>query len=129
VNLGYSILGLEGSIEIVTLFSGRISVPILRFTAIFDRLEPTRSPWLCMGTTLSQESTRFVSQSERTQRTFNFLERDMKELLKQHLGSIVLAAAILLAVIIHALTTRYVPVKHDVYMDIVDRWTGKVVSP
>jgi hypothetical protein len=53
----------------------------------------------------------------------------MKELLKQHFSSIVLVVAILLAVIIHSLTTRYVPVKHAVYMDIVDRWTGKVVSP
>jgi len=50
----------------------------------------------------------------------------MKEIVKQHLGSIVLAVAILLAVIIYAVTTRYVPVAHGDYMNIVDRWTGNV---
>jgi hypothetical protein len=52
----------------------------------------------------------------------------MKELLRQHFSSVVLAIAILLAVIIHALTTRYVPVKNRGYTDVVDRWTGYTES-
>ena len=49
----------------------------------------------------------------------------MKELARQHFGSIVLAAAILLAVIVHAVTTRYVPVTAGGSAYVVDRWTGK----
>ena len=48
----------------------------------------------------------------------------MKDLFNKHLGSIALAIAILLAVIIHALTTRYVVVKTGQSYDVIDRWTG-----
>ena len=37
----------------------------------------------------------------------------------------ILAAAILLAVIVHAVTTRYVPVTAGGSAYVVDRWTGK----
>jgi len=54
----------------------------------------------------------------------------VKELLKQHLGSIAIAVAIFLAVVIHAVTTRYIVVKtkslsgrDDTH--IFDRWTGR----
>jgi hypothetical protein len=53
----------------------------------------------------------------------------VKELLEQHLGSIVLAIAILVAVIIHARARRYVMIKTKSRIgdDVVvyDRWTGE----
>jgi hypothetical protein len=49
----------------------------------------------------------------------------MKELIKQHFGSVVLAVAILLAVIIHGCTIRYVALKGAFGTDVVDRWTGE----
>jgi hypothetical protein len=52
----------------------------------------------------------------------------MKELVRQHFGSIVLAAAILLAVIIHAVITRYLPVTAGGFAYVLDRWTGKTES-
>ncbi len=53
----------------------------------------------------------------------------MKELLKQHFGSVVLAVAILLTVIFYARATRYVMIKtHSRIGDdvqVYDRWTGE----
>jgi hypothetical protein len=53
----------------------------------------------------------------------------VKELLKQHLGSIVLAIAILAAVIIHARASRYVMIKTKSRIgdtvEVYDRWTGE----
>jgi hypothetical protein len=53
----------------------------------------------------------------------------MRELIKQHFGSVVIAVAILLAVIIHAFATRYAAVHHSGVVIIVDHWTGKVRYP